>query len=247
MTQADGDNAPDTVWARVCHGLRVNLVPGLVLQVVAGSVVTLYYQHPGFRVLCDHIGAAKVAGGWWFALCSTAIFGGLVPWCYLALSGRIPRGRRTAHLVFLVLFFAWKGAEVDALYRLQAWWFGEGNAPGTVALKVVVDQFGYNPLWAAPTMALCYGWKDHGFRLRAWGAAWRGLPLVILSILVSAWMVWIPAVSIIYSLPLALQVPLFNLVLCFFSLVAAIAADHRPLPLTAAEPVGGEVVVPDSP
>jgi hypothetical protein len=31
--------------------------------------------------------------------------------------------------------------------------------------------------------------------------------------------VWIPAVATIYSLPSALQVPLFNLVLCFWCLL----------------------------
>ena len=37
--------------------------------------------------------------------------------------------------------------------------------------------------------------------------------------LVSGWMVWIPAVSMIYILPASLQIPLFNIVLCFWSLV----------------------------
>jgi hypothetical protein len=31
--------------------------------------------------------------------------------------------------------------------------------------------------------------------------------------------VWIPAVIMIYALPLGLQQPLFNLVVCFFSLL----------------------------
>ena len=41
------------------------------------------------------------------------------------------------------------------------------------------------------------------------------------TIQISAWIVWVPAVLIIYSLPANLQIPLFNLVLCFFSLVLA--------------------------
>jgi hypothetical protein len=35
----------------------------------------------------------------------------------------------------------------------------------------------------------------------------------------STWAVWIPAVTIIYCLPAPLQIPLFNLVLCFWVLV----------------------------
>jgi hypothetical protein len=37
--------------------------------------------------------------------------------------------------------------------------------------------------------------------------------------LMSTWAVWIPAVAIIYCLPPPLQIPLFNLVLCFWVLV----------------------------
>ena len=37
--------------------------------------------------------------------------------------------------------------------------------------------------------------------------------------LMSTWAVWIPAVTIIYCLPAPLQIPLFNLVLCFWVLV----------------------------
>jgi hypothetical protein len=35
----------------------------------------------------------------------------------------------------------------------------------------------------------------------------------------STWIVWLPAVTLIYMMPPALQLPLFNLVLCFFVLL----------------------------
>jgi hypothetical protein len=40
-----------------------------------------------------------------------------------------------------------------------------------------------------------------------------------ITVLFSTWVVWIPAVSIVYSLPSALQLPIFNLVLCFWCLL----------------------------
>jgi hypothetical protein len=40
-------------------------------------------------------------------------------------------------------------------------------------------------------------------------------------VLLGIWVVWIPATSIIYSLPLPLQIPLFNLVLCFYVLTVS--------------------------
>ena len=79
-------------------------------------------------------------------------------------------------------------------------------------------------LWAAPSITLSYLWLQAGFNLKAW---WHSidrhyllqtLPVVI----VSNWLVWIPAVSIIYSMPTELQVPLFNLVLCFWVLLLAV-------------------------
>ncbi|HRX17342.1 MAG TPA: hypothetical protein P5123_13590, partial [Spirochaetota bacterium] len=40
----------------------------------------------------------------------------------------------------------------------------------------------------------------------------------------SSLVIWIPAVSIIYSLPQNLQLPLFNIILCFFALILALVA-----------------------
>ena len=40
--------------------------------------------------------------------------------------------------------------------------------------------------------------------------------------IITNWLVWIPSVLLIYLMPPMLQIPLFNLVLCFFVLVLAI-------------------------
>jgi hypothetical protein len=42
-------------------------------------------------------------------------------------------------------------------------------------------------------------------------------------------LIWIPAVSIIYSMPNELQIPLFNLVLCFWVLLLNVLNKPRPL------------------
>jgi hypothetical protein len=47
------------------------------------------------------------------------------------------------------------------------------------------------------------------------------------SIIISIWAVWIPTVSIVYSLPLALQFPLFNIVLCFWSLMLTTLSKEK--------------------
>jgi hypothetical protein len=70
-------------------------------------------------------------------------------------------------------------------------------------------------------------WKDSNFNF---GLVWRSLTSKqfwswdIPQLLLSGWMVWIPACSMIYLLPASLQIPLFNIVLCFWSLVLALVA-----------------------
>lgn len=206
-------------------GARANLLPGLTLQAFALAVVLGYSQVPAFTRLLDDIGSLKQAYGYAFSALSTVMFGGVIPYCILLFMGKVAPGQRRAQLLFYVAFWAWKGAEVDAFYRAQALLFGATGSAPEIAAKAAFDQLLYTPLWAAPTQTLFFAWKDSGFsynRLlamfrdeRGFGPFWRRL----VSVLFANWGVWIPAVSIIYSLPSALQLPLFNLVLCFWSLL----------------------------
>jgi hypothetical protein len=134
------------------------------------------------------------------------------------------------------LFWTWKGVEVDAFYRLQAAWFGSSSDFRTIALKVLVDQLGYAPIISAPVQVLCFLWKDNGFSIAATRAALARQSLWQRTLVVafSTWVVWIPAVSIIYALPSALQIPLFNLVLCFWCLLMSFLSREAP---TQTEPL----------
>jgi hypothetical protein len=64
-------------------------------------------------------------------------------------------------------------------------------------------------------------WKDVDFSVKRLAAdlGWDFVFYRVPSVLCSTWLVWVPAVSLIYSLPSTLQIPLFNLVLCFFVLI----------------------------
>ena len=155
---------------------------------------------------------------------ATAIFGGLIPFLYLLAAGYVPRDKTLTWGLFFVIYWSIRGIEVDAFYRLQDWLFGSGTDWQTITTKVLIDQFVYCPFWAAPITAICYAWKSVDFswkRLRE--RCNRRLVLFeIPSVLLSTWIVWIPATAIIYSLPLPLQMPLFNLVLCFFVLLVSV-------------------------
>jgi len=201
--------------------MRFNLRPALVLQAFALAIVFGYFWSPRFRDALDVVGALKLRYGYGYSAIATSVFGGLIPYAVLSLAGRIPAQRRWAELAFYLALWFWKGMEVDALYRAQASWFGEGAGVGTIAIKTLVDQFGYVPLWAAPSQVLLFTWKDAGFSRLGVRAAFgrQSFAQRVLVVVCSTWVVWIPAVAIIYSLPSALQVPLFNLVLCFWCLL----------------------------
>jgi hypothetical protein len=203
------------------QGMRFNLRPALVLQAFALVIVCGYFWSPPVKDVLDVVGAAKLRYGYGYSAVATSLFGGVIPYAVLSFAGRIPRQRRFAEFAFYSLLWFWKGIEVDALYRAQAVWFGEGSSVLTIALKTCVDQFGYVPLWAAASQVLLFTWKDAGFSLAGTRAAFQrqGFGQRVLVVIFSTWVVWIPAVAIVYSLPSALQVPLFNLVLCFWCLL----------------------------
>jgi hypothetical protein len=122
---------------------------------------------------------------------------------------------------FLRAFLGLQGRGVDLLYRLQSHLFGDYAAPGTIVRKVLVDQLIYNSIWAAPMSALAFLWKESAFSWPTMRSK-LGFEFMTFSVpvtLMSTWAVWIPAVTIIYYLPAPLQIPLFNLALCFWVLV----------------------------
>jgi hypothetical protein len=215
------------LWKNSLAGLMANLVPGIILQVIGLTIVLIYYFVDSARSVFVSIADLKQAYGYVYSGVATAIFGGLIPFVYLYGAKKVPVGRARSWAVFFVLYWMWRGVEVDALYRLQDWLFGNALNLKTVVTKVAVDQFVYCPLWSAPVTAVFYGWRDGGFTWDAFRSQFtrRLFTYEIPSVLLAIWLVWIPATSIIYSLPLLLQIPLFNLVLCFFVLLVSVLGE----------------------
>lgn len=209
------------VLASGMAGMKQNALPGLALWILALGLVVADWTLPFAHATFQNVGMWKSRYGLVFSSTTTAFFGGVVPFLFLLATGRIRRHRGTAELAFYALFWAYKGVEVDLFYRLQSHLFGNHVAPGTIARKVLVDQFIYNPIWAAPTSALAFLWKESSFSFRAMKSR-LGFDFMTFAVpvtLMSTWAVWIPAVVIIYCLPAPLQIPLFNLALCFWVLV----------------------------
>lgn len=119
--------------------------------------------------------------------------------------------------------------EIDLLYRVQGRLFGHGNDAGTLAIKMAVDQFLYSPFWAVPTFVIVLRWADYGC---SWERTRASLDRTFLTrtlpaICITNWIIWIPAVLLIYSLPPALQFPLFSVIMCFFVLLVTLMARGK--------------------
>ena len=221
---------------RGVRAAKANVLPAIGLWLAGVALLGGYFYIDAVREVAVAVTGFREAVGWPFAVVSTAIFGGLIPVVVQQFTPRTPNRARLTELPFFLAFWGYKGLEVDLLYRFQAWLFGDDAAVGTVVMKVLVDQGVYVPLWAVPTMVLAYRWREGGYRwggserkparpfasltTGVGGAGWVGwyrrrcLPLLLANVFV-----WVPMVVVIYVLPLPLQLPIQNLVLCLFSLL----------------------------
>ncbi len=200
---------------------RANLVPGTVLWIVGLSILGLYFLHEPARMALGELSRWKQRLGLRYSMVSTAVFGGLFPFLVQHLQRSLPRRTPWRHLPYLLSFWAVKGVEVDLWYQFQSWAFGDARDLRTLAIKVTVDQLVFSAIWAVPFTVIGLLWMEHRFKLRGFfsrlGPRWFLRHVV--PVLLSNFMVWIPAVAMIYCLPLPLQVPMHNLVLCIWSLM----------------------------
>ncbi|MEX0774912.1 MAG: hypothetical protein WD042_04255 [Phycisphaeraceae bacterium] len=259
-------------WAAGIAAAKANVLPGVILWIAGVLILLAWFTWPPAQRFLQHVADLKVHYGYLYSAIATAIFAGVIPVVMQRLFGRPRQPQARNMLLFLVLFWAYRGAEVDLLYRLQSHWFGDGYAWPTLAAKIVIDQLVYCPLWAVPTMAWALEWvqKDRRGEAVPGGPAtgrkvpmaWRQWYLVkVVPVLIPNWFVWVPAVAMIYAMPPALQLPIQNLVAClwvmmvlFMTKPAEAPPGTRPFPLeqasapataAAAAPAEGSPVAPD--
>jgi len=244
----------ETVRHQMAVAMKANLIPGLIIWSVGLAIVLCYYFYApvtnAFNAFGDFLdqpaGFCKM--GIWFAIVMTPVFGAIVPFALQFLSSD-PSGRQPAKaLPFLVLFWAYRGTEIQILYTLQGIVWAKFHPVFGVGISAFIDQFIFVPFWAVWTMVGAYYWKDHGYsfkRMRSameeirdarqrefggpkgslFGAWYREK---VWPIVVTNWFIWVPSVILIYSLPIPLRLPLMQLILCLFVLVITIIMHHKP-------------------
>jgi len=202
---------------------RANAIPALVIQATVLGLLVAYYTNSSMANALNKFAEFKRTHGLPLVLVASITAGAIIPELFLILffqHGR-PSRQNLRNLMFTIPIWGFDGTLVDLLYRGEATWFGDVVALPVVAAKICVDQFGYNPIFAAPFGVLAYEWKNCGF---SWSSVRRALSWEhyrdkIIPTLLATWAVWIPLMAIIYSLPLALQFPLFGLALSFWVLL----------------------------
>ncbi|MFN2475775.1 MAG: hypothetical protein ABR526_05460 [Chthoniobacterales bacterium] len=203
--------------------IRANLRPAFALQALMLIVLLAYYFHPPAAALLNRLAEYKRTHGIPFVVISSILAGSFLPELFVVLFFQRGRFRRAnfRNLLFTTPMWAFDGMIVDLFYRALAAWFGDRVSLPVVALKVCVDQFGYNVLVAGPLEVIAYEWKNSGF---LFAVIPRCLNLAyyrnkIVPTLFATWAVWLPLVAMLYSLPLALQFPLFSFALTFWVLL----------------------------
>jgi hypothetical protein len=214
---------PSVPWSIGWHAVKANAKPALVIQAFMLAVLIAFYRSPQLASELQRLAEYKRSHGIVSVLGAAIAAGALLPEIFLIIffqRGR-PHTGNLRNLIFTVPTWAVDGVLVDLMYRANALWFGDVVTFPVVAAKICVDQFGYNPLIAAPLEVLVYEWKNRGL---SWSAvrrtfSWRHYRDQIVPTLLATWAVWIPMMAIIYSLPLVLQFPLFALALSFWVLL----------------------------
>ncbi|KAH3764082.1 hypothetical protein Pelo_4058 [Pelomyxa schiedti] len=226
ITKNDVKDLAPTVGHNVWVALKTNLIPGAVTLVLLAVVIILYYLVDATYVVFAWIEDLKNSWSYGYSALATSLFGGLFPFIVLCIMKQIPRRYFIPNLFFYLIYWAFVGVEVDLLYTIQGIIFGYELDPVTIICKVIVDQFIFNPFINVWILSTCYHWRDLNFDFRK---VWRETTckfyfVAVPSLLASIWMLWIPAVSGIYMMPSALQIPLFNLVVFFSNMIIAFVA-----------------------
>jgi hypothetical protein len=205
------------------EAVKANAVPGFILQGMMLAILLAYYASGDFASWLDRLAHFKQQHGLSFVIAAGILAGAVLPELFLIFffqKGKLRR-QNFRNLVFTVPTWAIDAVLVDLMYRANMIWFGDVVTVPVVFAKICVDQFGYNPFFAAPAEVLVYEWKNDGFSGESVRRVftWSHYCDKIVPTLLATWVVWGPLMAIIYSLPYPLQFPLFSLALTFWVLL----------------------------
>ena len=202
---------------------RANLAPALLIQAAMLALLIGYYWSPAVARILNELAEYKLRHGLAFVVLAAVAAGRscrkffsssfssadapLAATCATCCSP-FRSGRST---VRWSICFTGARRPGWATWSLSRWCW-----PRFASINSATIHFLPRPLGV-----LTYEWKNSGLSLESLVRAftWSHYRDKIVPTLLATWAVWIPLMAIIYSLPLALQFPLFSLALTFWVLL----------------------------
>src|ERR1700737_3616021 len=230
---------------------RANAKPALIIQAFMLALAITFYKNSAVADALRNLAEFKRAHGLLFVIGASVVAGAIVPEVFLVLffrGGRLQIAN-LRNLAFTIPVWGFDGSLVDLLYRAEARWLGDVAALPVVLGKICIDQFGYNVLFAAPFGVLTYEWKNSGFSMQPLRDlfTWPHYRDKIFPTFLAPRAVWIPLMAMLYSLPLALQFPLFGLALSFWVLLLTYMTNRFAGKVEADAPLALSVATEDPP
>jgi hypothetical protein len=197
----------------------------VALLAVMSLIVFIYYFWPAGAAVLSQYAAWQQAGGLFRTGLAAGFAGGVlseVSSVYLIDGGRWT-SRHLENMGFRFVIFFLGGLVVAEFYQWQAVWFGNGTSWRVLLPKVLVDQFVFSVFWSTSYQTVVFRWQALRF---SGSALWKELDgrfvtERMLPVLVTNWMFWIPGVTLVYAMPLILQMPLNIFATAIWSLLLA--------------------------
>lgn len=240
MTRAAATSSP-TLRQLVAPSLvalqRVRLPFTLLLLCGLGFVVSYYYVPPMAQA-CEWIAELKARYGYGFSAVGGLIAGVVVPELFKRITLPAHRFRhRFGEMLFDSFYFIFMAVLVDTLYLGLGMMFGTQVDFKTVAIKTAIDQFVFTPTLGTAIAAVYFPLRRFGWNFRrvfgGFGPNWY--VRTVMPILLPAWVFWIPAVALTYSLPSLLQMPFSLCATAAWSLLLVVIARTEVSPKVKTE------------
>jgi len=214
------------------------------LLVAMSSVVAIYYCWPAGAAFLSGYAAWQHGGGILRAGLMAGVAGGILSeLCvvYVMDKGRWNRSH-LENMVFRFVVFSMGGLVVYEFYEWQAIWFGDGLSWRILLPKILVDQFIFSVFWSTAYQTLTFRWQALRYSSsRLWRELnWNFVVDRMLPVLVTNWMFWIPGVTLVYSMPLILQMPINIFATAMWSILLAGVSQAKDVPIA---PIGPGLVL----
>ncbi len=193
---------------------RQSLVPACFVWGMMAIIAAAYYLMPSAAYFFDGLEFIQSRMGAWFPFFGMGLSVGLLAEMVRMLSSKDKRWTRanTINACFNLIVFGILGILQDFFYVWQTQWFGNGQNFRTLASKVMVDQLVWTVFFANPYQTILFIWKENHFKFSKVWESMRPIKtfwgMRMLPVLITNWAFWVPMVSIIYSFPIRLQLPL---------------------------------------